>query len=183
MPERDSGIQGGLPEWQEPGGDPTFVSGFAALIEDGISNIARTRQSSRMETMGDTSSWLTPAIIIGLFLWLRADIRALEGGFEKLVGRLEERFEKRFDGVDKRLDGFDERLRAVGTSQAEIKGSFPSCATSFSAGTCRRRSPLPKVRLATDPAPRYRPRRWLEKCGQRTDKRTGRRLGQITRCR
>ena len=98
-----------------------------------------------MENIGDISSWLTPAIIIGLFLWLRADIRALEGRFEKRVGSLEEQFEKRFDGVDKRfdgvdkrfdavdkrfdavdkrLDGFDERLRAVEASQAEIKGQL-----------------------------------------------------------
>ena len=34
-----------------------------------------------METFGDISAWLTPAIIIGLFLWLRADIRAQEGRF------------------------------------------------------------------------------------------------------
>lgn len=71
-----------------------------------------------METIGDISSWLTPAIIIGLFLWLRADIRALEGRFEKRFDAVD----KRFDAVDKRFDGFDERLRAVEASQAEIKG-------------------------------------------------------------
>ena len=56
-----------------------------------------------METAGDISVWLTPAITIGLFVWLRADIRALE-----------ERF-------GKRLDDLDERLRAVEAGQAEIK--------------------------------------------------------------
>ncbi|MCY4590763.1 MAG: hypothetical protein OXE86_09445 [Alphaproteobacteria bacterium] len=66
-----------------------------------------------MESVADISSWLTPAIIIGLFLWLRADIRALEG-----------RIDKRFDGIDKRLDGMDERLRAVETGQAEIRGQL-----------------------------------------------------------
>ena len=66
-----------------------------------------------METVGDISVWLTPAITIGLFVWLRADIRALE-----------ERFEKRFDGMDKRFDDLDERLRAVEVGQAEIKGQL-----------------------------------------------------------
>ena len=66
-----------------------------------------------METIGDISSWLTPAIIIGVFLWLRADIRAQEG-----------RLEKRLDGVDKRLDGLDDRLRAVEAGLAEIKGQL-----------------------------------------------------------
>ena len=59
-----------------------------------------------METVGDISVWLTPAITIGLFVWLRADIRALE-----------ERF-------GKRLDDLDERLRAVEAGQAEIKGQL-----------------------------------------------------------
>ena len=78
-----------------------------------------------METIGDISSWLTPAIIIGLFLWLRADIRALEGRFEKRFDSVDKRFDavdKRFDAVDKRFHGFDERLRAVEASQADIKG-------------------------------------------------------------
>ena len=55
-----------------------------------------------MESAGDISAWITPAIIIGLFLWLRADLRALEG-----------RFEQRFDAVEKRLDGVELRLGAV----------------------------------------------------------------------
>ena len=42
MLESDRGVQGGLPEWQEPGGDPTFDSVFVALLEDGIADIART---------------------------------------------------------------------------------------------------------------------------------------------
>ncbi len=59
-----------------------------------------------METIGDISVWLTPVIIIGLFLWLRADIRGLGG-----------RIEKRFDGMD-------ERMRALEAGQAEIRGQL-----------------------------------------------------------
>lgn len=66
-----------------------------------------------METIGDISVWLTPAIIIGLFLWLRADIRVLGG-----------RIEKRFDGIEKRFDGMDERMRALEAGQAETRGQL-----------------------------------------------------------
>lgn len=66
-----------------------------------------------MESAGDISAWITPAIIIGLFLWLRADLRALDG-----------RFEKRFDAVEKRLDGVELRLGAVEVGQGEIKGQM-----------------------------------------------------------
>lgn len=66
-----------------------------------------------MESAGAISAWITPAIIIGLFLWLRADLRALEG-----------RFEKRFDAVEKRLEGVELRLGAVEVGQGEIKGQM-----------------------------------------------------------
>ena len=77
-----------------------------------------------MDIIGDISAWLTPAIIIGLFLWLRGDIHGLEkrvdkriDGLEKRIDGLEERFEKRFDGLD-------DCLRAVEAGQAEIKGQL-----------------------------------------------------------
>lgn len=41
-------------------------------------------QSSGMQVIGNLSVWLPPAIIIGLFLWLRADIRVLDRRFEHL---------------------------------------------------------------------------------------------------
>ena len=73
-----------------------------------------------MESAGDISAWITPAIIIGLFLWLRADLRALEGRIEKRFDGVD----KRFDGVDKRLDGVELRLRAVEVELAEVKGQL-----------------------------------------------------------
>ena len=106
-----------------------------------------------MESISDISAWLTPAIIVGLFLWLRADSRStreelradirstreelradirstreeLRADIHALQGRIEKRFDgidRRFDGVDKRFDGVDERLRAVEAGQAEIKGQL-----------------------------------------------------------
>ena len=77
-----------------------------------------------METIGEISAWLTPAIIIGLFLWLRADMRSTREELRTDIRALEGRFEKRFDAVEKRFDGMDERLRAVEAGQAEIKGQL-----------------------------------------------------------
>lgn len=74
-----------------------------------------------METIGDISVWLTPVIIIGLFLWLRADIRLLGGWIEKRFDGLEGRIEKCFDGMEKRFDGMDERMQALEAGQAEIR--------------------------------------------------------------
>ncbi len=102
-----------------------------------------------MDIIGDISAWLTPAIIIGLFLWLRGDIHGLEKRVDKRIDGLEERFEntvqgleerfkerfdgldrridgldRRIDGLDRRIDGLDDRLRAVEAGQAEIKGQL-----------------------------------------------------------
>ncbi len=80
-----------------------------------------------MENFGNVSPWLTPAIIIALFLWLRADIRSLEGRIDKRFDGIDQRFDgidQRFDGIDQRLDGPDERLRAVEAGQAEIRGQL-----------------------------------------------------------
>ncbi len=53
-------------------------------------------------TVADLAPWITPAILLGAFAWLRADIR----------------------GLRERMDRFDERLRAVGQDLAEMKGKL-----------------------------------------------------------
>ncbi len=40
----------------------------------------------------------------------------------KRISEVSNSLEKRMDGFEKRMDGFDERLRALETSQAELKG-------------------------------------------------------------
>ena len=50
------------------------------------------------------SPWITPAIVLALFIWLRSDIRDLRRD------------------LTARLDGLDERLRAVETGLAELRG-------------------------------------------------------------
>lgn len=63
--------------------------------------------------MQDLAPWITPALIVALFLWLRADIRDLRRDLSA-----------RMDGLDRRFDGLEERLRAVETGLAELRGRF-----------------------------------------------------------
>ena len=92
-----------------------------------------------MESISDISAWLTPAIIVGLFLWLRADSRSTRVELRADIRSTREemradsrsmREELRADihalegRIEKRFDGMDERLRAVEAGQAEIKGQL-----------------------------------------------------------
>ncbi|MYE01227.1 MAG: hypothetical protein F4Y03_08090 [Alphaproteobacteria bacterium] len=52
----------------------------------------------------DLAPWITPALIVALFLWLRADIRDLRRD------------------LSARMDSLEARLRAVETGLAELRG-------------------------------------------------------------
>ncbi len=77
------------------------------------------------------ASWATPAIVVALFLWLRADIRNLRQDLSSRMDLLDKRIDvldKRIDSLearlDKRMDGFDERLRALEAGFAELRGEM-----------------------------------------------------------
>ena len=53
-------------------------------------------------TVADFAPWITPAVLLGVFAWLRSDIRELRD----------------------RLDRFDDRLRGVEQDLAEMKGKL-----------------------------------------------------------
>jgi len=57
--------------------------------------------------------WATPAIVVALFLWLRADIRTLR---QDLSARM--------DSLEKRMDGLEERLRMLEIGLAELRGEM-----------------------------------------------------------
>ncbi len=69
------------------------------------------------------------ALILGLFAWLRADMRRMEEGLRadmagvegRLNGRLD-RVDERFDRMDARLDRMEARLAAVEHGQAKLEG-------------------------------------------------------------
>lgn len=53
-------------------------------------------------TIADLAPWITPAILLGVFAWLRSDIRELR----------------------ERMDRFDDRLRGVEQDLSEMKGKL-----------------------------------------------------------
>lgn len=53
-------------------------------------------------TVADLAPWITPAVLLGVFAWLRFDIRELRD----------------------RMDRFDDRLRGVEQDLSEMKGKL-----------------------------------------------------------
>ena len=60
-------------------------------------------------TVADLAPWITPAIVLGVFAWLRSDIRELRTDIREL---------------GERMDRFDDRLRGVEQDLSEIKGKL-----------------------------------------------------------
>ena len=68
--------------------------------------------------------WLTPALVIALFVWLRSE---LVSRTDKLEKRFDERFngvEKRFEGVDKRFDGVMREIADLRERMARLEGAL-----------------------------------------------------------
>ncbi len=63
----------------------------------------------------DIAPWTTPALLVGLFAWLRADIRGMEDRFRSGMNDMRSEMQGRIKG----LDG---RLRAVKADLAELRG-------------------------------------------------------------
>ena len=57
--------------------------------------------------------WLTPALVIALFAWLRSD----------LVSRTD-KLEKRFDGIEKRFDGVTRDIADLRERMARLEGAL-----------------------------------------------------------
>lgn len=81
--------------------------------------------------MEDLAPWITSALLVGLFAWLRSDIRRAEDRLRAemsdmrsdLIARID-RLDGRVDGLNGRIDGLDERLRAVEAGLAELRGQL-----------------------------------------------------------
>ncbi len=72
----------------------------------------------------DLAPWITPALLVGLFAWLRADIRRVEDRLRADMSDMRSELSGRIDGLEGRLDGLDERLRAVEAGLAELRGQL-----------------------------------------------------------
>ena len=67
-------------------------------------------------TVADLASWITPAILLGVFAWLRSDIRELRTDMRELRTDMRE--------LRERMDRMDDRLRGVEQDFAEMKGKL-----------------------------------------------------------
>ena len=70
--------------------------------------------------MDAVAPWLTPALLVALFAWLRLDIRELRRDLSLRIDRTEKRiddlakdFGKRFDEVNRRFDEINKRFEEV----------------------------------------------------------------------
>ena len=61
--------------------------------------------------------WLTPALLVALFTWLRFDLRAQRRELNERIDGLTKRFDKRFDDVNRELADLRERM-------AKLEGSL-----------------------------------------------------------
>ena len=78
--------------------------------------------------------WITPAVVIALFVWLRADIKGLEVRLNERIKRVHERIDRvheRIDRVDTRLGGVEGRLGGLEREVSEIKGKLGFIETSI----------------------------------------------------
>ena len=75
-------------------------------------------------TVADPALWITPAVVLDVFAWLRSDIRELRTDMQELR---------------ERMDRFDERLHGVAQDLAEMKGKLSFIETYI----LRRNEPAP----------------------------------------
>ena len=64
--------------------------------------------------------WLTPALLVVLFTWLRFDLREQR---RELNGRIDG-LNKRFDDVDRRFDDVNRELADLRERMAKLEGSL-----------------------------------------------------------
>ena len=61
-------------------------------------------------------------LMLGLFAWLRADMRRMEGRIEARMNERFDRMNERLDRMDERFDRIETRLAAVEHGQAKLEG-------------------------------------------------------------
>ena len=78
--------------------------------------------------MDAITPWLTPALLVALFAWLRLDIRELRRDLNQRIDKTEKRIDdlgkdvdKRFDDVDKRFDDVNKRFDDVNRELADLR--------------------------------------------------------------
>ena len=81
--------------------------------------------------MDAITPWLTPALLVALFAWLRLDIREMRRDLNQRIDKTEKRIDdlakdinKRFDDVNKRFDDVNRELADQRERMAKLEGSL-----------------------------------------------------------
>ena len=77
--------------------------------------------------MEAVAPWLTPALVIALFAWLRSELIDRTDKIEKRFDGVEKRFEgvdKRFEGIEKRFDGMAREFADLRERMARLEGAL-----------------------------------------------------------
>ncbi len=77
-----------------------------------------------LSAVAQLASWITPAMLVGVLAWLRADIRRSEDRQLELMVQMEKRLKERIDKVDDRIDRVDDRMGGIEREVAEMKGQI-----------------------------------------------------------
>lgn len=72
----------------------------------------------------ELSPWITPALLIGLFAWMRIDIRDLRRDLNALRTDMNKRFDNVNDGMNKRFDNVNGELADQRERMAKLEGAL-----------------------------------------------------------
>lgn len=72
----------------------------------------------------DISPWVTPALLIGLFAWMRMDIRELRRDLNALRADMNKRFDSVNDSMSKRFDNVNGELADQRERMAKLEGAL-----------------------------------------------------------
>ena len=72
----------------------------------------------------ELSPWITPALLIGLFAWMRIDIRDLRRDLNALRADMNKRFDNVNDGMNKRFDNVNGELADQRERMAKLEGAL-----------------------------------------------------------
>ncbi len=88
--------------------------------------------------------WLTPALIVGLFTWLRSDINRQFDQTNSRLQRIEnrvDRIENRVDRIENQIDRIESRIDTVGRDIADLRDRTGSLEGRLATFMSERRDP------------------------------------------
>ena len=90
--------------------------------------VSRRAAACYAHRMHAITPWLTPALLVALFVWLRLDIRDLRRELNQRIDKTEKRIDdfakevnRRFDEVNKRFDEVNKRFDEVNRELADLR--------------------------------------------------------------